>query len=78
MERQKEPASLHCSVMPQHAKTRELFISDLLKSVEIVKKNPEKYKGESAAMYGMVANIPDHSVVEDFMIQFMDKIFSFN
>ena len=78
MERQQDPASLHCSIMPQHTKTRNQFITDLLKCVEVVKQNPEKYKSKSAAMYGMVASIPDGSIIEDFMGNFMDKMFSWN
>eukprot|EP00163_Fabomonas_tropica_P025718 TRINITY_DN4500_c1_g1_i8.p2 TRINITY_DN4500_c1_g1~~TRINITY_DN4500_c1_g1_i8.p2 ORF type:complete len:137 (-),score=39.10 TRINITY_DN4500_c1_g1_i8:244-654(-) len=35
MERQQHPASIHLSVTPPHAETKEVFIADLKKSVRI-------------------------------------------
>eukprot|EP01080_Neovahlkampfia_damariscottae_P009572 gene9572-1775_t len=54
MECQRLPDSIHCTVFPLHAKTRESFISALKQAVKTVKENPEKYKKEGiTAMYGM-------------------------
>ena len=36
-ERQQYPDSLHCTIMPAHAKTADLFVADLRDAVEQVK-----------------------------------------
>jgi len=36
--------------MPAHDKTKELFITDIKKCLEIVKANPTKFANDSAAM----------------------------
>jgi hypothetical protein len=40
--------------------------------------NPKKYESKSAAVYGMVASIPDGSIIEDFLSTFMDHMFKWN
>jgi hypothetical protein len=44
-------------------------------SVEAVKKAPQASKDGAAAMYGMVAKIPDKSLVDDFLVNFMNEVY---
>lgn len=100
LERNKDPASLHLTVMPPHTKTRNKFISDMesaiakvcarLKSRIIillsrkliyfapqVSADPAKYsKVGSAAMYGMIATIPDETIIDKFVAKWMDQVYS--
>lgn len=68
MERQRLPDCLHLSVMGQHQKTKEQLIEDLKKAVLMVKTDSSKYKNKgSAAMYGMLAHIPDDCIIDEFL-----------
>lgn len=62
--------------MPHHGAIKEKFVQDLKKSIEVVKANKELETKGSAAMYGMVAKIPLSSIVEDFMIALLGKVYS--
>ena len=73
----KGPASLHLSVMPPHAATKEKFVADIRAAIKKVKADPGKYSGSgSAAMYGMVASIPDGAVIDQFVEKWMDFVYT--
>jgi len=76
IERNQKPDSIHCTLMPQHSKVCHKFVADLKAAVAEVTTNPEKHvKQGSAAMYGMVAQISDATVVEEFLYAFLDHIY---
>jgi len=76
MEMNTEPASLHMTILPPHCNVQEELVRDLTKAVEIVTADPGKYNKEgSAAMYGMVASIPDASIVDKFLTQLFDIVY---
>jgi len=77
MERNQFPPCIHCTIMPQHSKVREKFVSDLRESVNVVKTDPnsEYIKAGSAAIYGMTAQIPDPRVLSAFLYSFMDYVY---
>jgi sphinganine-1-phosphate aldolase len=78
MERQRKPDCIHMTIMPQHVKTSEQFITDLKQSVQYVKQNPNEFatKG-TVAMYGMLAKVEnaDEDLIEDYLVAFMDKVY---
>eukprot|EP00035_Acanthoeca_spectabilis_P022799 m.445832 g.445832 ORF g.445832 m.445832 type:complete len:553 (-) comp19282_c0_seq1:23-1681(-) len=77
LERNKDPASLHLTVMPPHTKTRNKFISDMESAIAKVSADPAKYsKVGSAAMYGMIATIPDETIIDKFVAKWMDQVYS--
>lgn len=39
--------------------------------------NPNLYENDSKAVYGMLAKIPDETIVEDFMVHYMDNMYKF-
>jgi sphinganine-1-phosphate aldolase len=75
MERQPNPDCIHCTVMLQHVESSKRFVTDLETCLEIVKQNPESYKKGSVAMYGMVASIPDETLVDDFLLSFINRVY---
>ena len=76
MERQQRPPCLHCSVMPHHTASWEAFIAHLDDAVAIVRASPDLRNKGTAAMYGMVAKMPDASLVDDFLVTFMSEMYS--
>lgn len=75
MERQQLPNSLHCSIMPHHARVYPQLLEDLAAATQKLRNNRQLAKEGSAAMYGMVASIPDKTLVEDFTIQFFGEVY---
>ncbi|KRX10388.1 Pyridoxal phosphate-dependent transferase [Pseudocohnilembus persalinus] len=75
IERQANPDSIHCTIMMQHYYNKGAFVEDLKKCVQLVRDDPKKYAGSesSAAMYGMLGQIPDGAIVEDFLAKFLDQ-----
>lgn len=78
LEMQSNPECLHMSVMPQHAPQCDAIIKAINEAVEIILKHPDRYEGDSKAVYGMLAKIPDEAVVEDFMVHYMDQIYKYS
>eukprot|EP01102_Stenamoeba_stenopodia_P012414 TRINITY_DN3922_c0_g1_i1.p1 TRINITY_DN3922_c0_g1~~TRINITY_DN3922_c0_g1_i1.p1 ORF type:complete len:554 (+),score=114.04 TRINITY_DN3922_c0_g1_i1:90-1751(+) len=75
MERQPNPDSVHLTVMPPHASVADRFLSQLSESVVIVRNDPNKSREGSAAMYGLVAKIPDPSIADKFIGLWLDKVY---
>lgn len=75
MERQQNPSCIHCTVNPAHSKVRAAFVADLRAAVAHVAAHHELATQGSAAMYGMVANIPAPEFVEDFLITYCAKLY---
>jgi hypothetical protein len=48
-------------------------LKDLKECVEIVRANPSLSSEGAAAMYGMMAKVPDPSMINDFLYNFMDQ-----
>jgi glutamate/tyrosine decarboxylase-like PLP-dependent enzyme len=73
LDRQQRPPCLHLMVTPSHARIVEPFLSDLracLKETAETKTQPEG----AAAMYGMLGAVPDRSMVDGFILDFMDGL----
>lgn len=78
MERQSAPACLHCTVMPMHVRSAERFAADLVKSVAEERRGGRDPKAGTAAMYGMMAAIPDKTVVDDFTKKVLSTIYTYS
>jgi sphinganine-1-phosphate aldolase len=75
LEKQTAPVSLHMVVNPVHADIVDKFLEDLEKSVRHVRENPAEQKQGMAAVYGMLAQIPEKAQVEDFVRNFLDETY---
>lgn len=71
LDRLQFPAALHIMVNPHHAKIVDNLLRDLRTSVDEAISNPEQKTDGSAALYGMIASLPDRDKVRDFVINFM-------
>lgn len=75
MERQQRPHTLHFSIMPHHVSVADKLVSDFRDCVAAVRANKSLSKKGTAAMYGMIARIPDNTVLDDFLVQFFNDIY---
>lgn len=76
LEKQHKPDSIHCTLMPTHARIADQFLVDLKECVAETLAHPELKNDGSAAMYGMVAKVPDESIVDKFLCELMNKIYA--
>ena len=65
------PNALHLMVNPHHAEIVDTFLKDLRESVKEVVENPGSSSDGDAAIYGMVASLPDRGKVKDYIINFL-------
>eukprot|EP00045_Choanoeca_perplexa_P012944 m.144066 g.144066 ORF g.144066 m.144066 type:complete len:538 (+) comp16186_c0_seq2:2741-4354(+) len=72
-ELQQKPATIHFSIMPHHTAVEDKLIADIQASVEQAR--GQKAPDGAAAMYGMTANIPDRSIVSDFLIKLLGDVY---
>ena len=71
LDRLQYPAALHQMVNPHHADVVKPFLKDLKESVDEIVENPQEIDDGSAAMYGMVASMPDRKKVKDYLLNFV-------
>ena len=71
-DRQQNPASIHMTVMPNHADSIDDFINELKETIAYVKERPELAKSGDAAMYGMMAKIPARGLVKKSVEKVME------
>ncbi|XP_050205285.1 sphingosine-1-phosphate lyase isoform X1 [Mercurialis annua] len=67
------PNSLHICVTLQHVPAFGDFLQDLRESVKTVKENPGPIKGGLAPIYGAAGRIPDRSMVQELLVNYMDS-----
>lgn len=77
MDRQIAPSSLHLMVTPVHTDVVEPFLADLADAVGAVRADPSLATQGQAAMYGMMASLPDgeDAQVHDFVLQLLDGLY---
>jgi sphinganine-1-phosphate aldolase len=73
VDRQMLPDSIHLTITPAHAPIVEKYLADVTEALAYAKAHPELGGEGMAAMYGMVATIPDPTMVNQFLYQYMDQ-----
>jgi sphinganine-1-phosphate aldolase len=73
LNRQMEPPALHCMVTPTHEPIADLFLEDLRECAGSLARGEPAPEG-SAAMYGMLGQLPDRTLVDGFILDFMDGL----
>jgi glutamate/tyrosine decarboxylase-like PLP-dependent enzyme len=74
LDRQQLPPSLHLMVTPAHRAIVERFLSDLAECARAVRDAGPAQTG-AAAMYGMLATIPDRGMVREMVLEFLDGLY---
>lgn len=72
------PEALHLMLMPTHLSIEEEFLADLAAAVDHVRGRPELSTQGQAAMYGMMAEVPegDEAETEAFVKQVLGGLYS--
>jgi len=65
------PNALHMMVNPHHASIVDTFLKDLKEAVKDIKEHPEASSDGDAAIYVMVASLPDRNKVKDYIVNFL-------
>jgi len=73
LDRQMNPDSIHLTITPANEPVIAEYLSDLKAAFDTAKAHPELAGEGMAAMYGMVAKIPDPTMVNQFLYQYMDQ-----
>lgn len=68
------PNAIHLCVTLRHVGREEEFINDLKWACESVQNNPGEFKDGLAPVYGMAAQIPDRSIIGDFITGYLDAL----
>jgi sphinganine-1-phosphate aldolase len=72
------PNALHMMVNPHHAEIVDTFLKDLKETVNDVIEYPGESTDGDAAIYGMVASLPDRDKVKDYIVNFLKSQYKIN
>lgn len=76
LEKQQLPPSLHMTVSPFHANVVDEFLKSLAEATDEVRGiDASKISGE-AAMYGMMATMPDRKLAQDLAVQYLNDVYT--
>jgi sphinganine-1-phosphate aldolase len=75
MEKQQMPASLHVTTSPFHAQVADRFLEDLAAAARHAEGMDGSKLSQEAAMYGMMATMPDRALAHDLAIQFLNDLY---
>ncbi len=73
LDRQMNPDSIHLTITPANEPALSQYLADLKGAYDTARAHPELAGEGMAAMYGMVAKIPDPTMVNQFLYQYMDQ-----
>jgi glutamate/tyrosine decarboxylase-like PLP-dependent enzyme len=74
LDRVQSPPALHLMVTPPHADIVDSFLQDLREtSAEVAARGDDGVAG-MAAVYGMVASLPDRSQAKEFAVDFLNQL----
>jgi glutamate/tyrosine decarboxylase-like PLP-dependent enzyme len=75
VDRQQNPASLHCTVTSNHGPVIDDYLRDVREAVDFVKAHPEVSASGNAAMYGMMAKVPLRALVKKSVLGVMEALY---
>ena len=73
VDRQMSPDSIHLTITPAHAPIVDKYLADVKEAYAYSKAHPELAGEGTAAMYGAVAHMPDPTMINQFLYQYMDQ-----
>jgi sphinganine-1-phosphate aldolase len=74
LDRQMKPPALHLMITPAHAPVAGQFLSDLEACAKSLASGEPAPDG-SAAMYGMVGQMPNQESIDAFLVEFLDGLY---
>jgi glutamate/tyrosine decarboxylase-like PLP-dependent enzyme len=75
IDRQQGPDAIHLMITPAHEAIVQPYLTDLAECVAYVAAHPELAAQGNAAMYGMLAQIPDRGMAHDLVLQHMGGLY---
>lgn len=75
VDRQQLPDAIHLMINPNHAAIVEEYLRDLADSVETVRAHPELGSQGNAALYGLLARLPERGQVAELVLQHFDQLY---
>ncbi|MBL9007495.1 MAG: aspartate aminotransferase family protein [Myxococcales bacterium] len=75
IDRQQRPDCIHLMINPNHAAIVDEYLRDLADSVAFVRAHPELGSQGQAAMYGLLARLPERGQVAELVLQHFDGIY---
>jgi len=69
IDRLQRPEALHAMVTPLHIEVVDRYLADLKQAVDHVRKHPELATQGGAAMYGMIATIPQRDLLKQNVLE---------
>lgn len=75
VDRQQKPSCLHLTLTAHHQTVRERFLADLAEAAAWAKAHPEAASRGSAAMYGMIAELPARGLVKSGVRRVLEKMY---
>lgn len=75
MDRQQHPSAIHLTITPAHAPVSAEYLADLRASTDHVCAHPELSSQGVAAMYGMLMQVPDPQMVDEFILNHFDALY---
>lgn len=64
--------------MPPHVDIKEQLIDDIKTAIKIYNSDPEKWGNtKNAGVYGMLAKVPDEKLIDDFLKNVLDLIYTY-
>jgi sphinganine-1-phosphate aldolase len=68
------PPAIHMAVTLPSVQSVGELLSDIQEVVDILKKDPSAGNGETAAIYGTAASVPDRSIIKQVTYGFLDAL----
>ena len=75
IEKQQMPPSLHLTVSPFHAQVADAFLEDLAAAAKQVEGIDASNLSREAAMYGMMASMPDRKLAKDLALNYLNDLY---
>ncbi len=73
VDRQLAPECIHLMITPAHTASVLHYLADLKEARDYSRAHPELATEGMAALYGMVAQIPDPTMIQQFLYNYMDE-----
>ena len=75
LEKQHQPPCLHLTVSPFHSEIADEFLAVLAEATDRIRGKDASKISQEAAMYGMMATMPDRNLARDLAVQYLNDLY---